>query len=143
MALLLAALAAVLIASQLPPQPPDVANCHLSHSFVLGEAPDHPGAIEIWACEPQTVVTLTQFSGPWSERERRFRNSMRVDLPQDHRVVGCKDEHWHYAGVVGATAEVKRAQPFLERAWQADLEKWRFRETKPGDVICNRDFGLD
>lgn len=143
MELLLAVLAIFAIASQIPPAPPDVADCRLSHSFVLGESRDHPGAVEIWACERNTVVTLTQFLGPWNERERKFRNYLAVQVPEEQRVVGCKNEQWFYTGVVGATTEVKLARPSLERAWKADLNRWKFEEAEPGAVVCNRDFGLD
>ena len=141
--LLVIVFAVIGIASQLPPAPPDVADCYLSHSFVLGESRDHPGAIEIWACERDTVVTLTQFLGPWNERQRKFRNYLTLQIPQDQRVVGCKNEEWIYPGVVAATSDVKLARPSLARAWKADLDTWKFEEAEPGDVVCNRDFGLD
>jgi hypothetical protein len=141
--LLVIALAVLGFASRLAPAPPDVADCRLSHSFVLGESREHPGAIEIWACQRDTVVTLTEFQGPWNERQRKFRNALTVEVPENERVVGCKNEDWFYTGVVGATAEVKRAKPALVRAWKANLENWKFEEAEPRAVVCNRDFGLD
>jgi hypothetical protein len=143
MEVVLVLLAILGIASQTPPAPPDVADCRLSHSFVLGDSRDHPGAIEIWSCERATIVSLTQFLGPWTRREPRFRSALTLEVPGGQRVVGCKNEAWFYTGVVAATADVKLARPTLARAWKADLERWRFEEAEPAGIVCNRDFGLD
>jgi hypothetical protein len=136
----IAALAAFGIQSSLPP---DVSACRLSHSFVLGEPWEHPGAIEIWACPSDTVVTLTQFLGPWNERERNFRGALKLEVPQDERIVGCKNYERIYDGVIASTPQVHSAQPLLSRAWKADLDKWTIDETDAAAVVCNRDFGLD
>lgn len=142
-ALLLAAIAALATLGVQASRPPDVSACRLSHGFVLGEPWEHPGAMEIWACPGETVVTLTQFLGPWTERERKFRRALKLEVPRDERIVGCKNGEGFYAGIIASTPQTRAAQPLLARAWKADLDKWTIDETDAASAVCNRDFGLD
>jgi hypothetical protein len=133
--------AVVAVISLKPPMPPDLSACRLDHAFVLGEFPN-PGAIEIWECAKNSVVTLTEF-GPIAERrERKFRSHFVAEVAGDEKIVGCKDIFWLYSGVVAVTSELGQAQPILSRAWRLDLDKWAFQEANAGGVVCNRDFGL-
>ena len=123
--------------------PPDLGECRLSHSFVVGEAPAHPGAIEIWDCRPRTIVTLTQFLGPAAERQRKLRAYFEAEVASGEKIVGCKNESWYYEGYVAVTSSPRSASPEISRAWKADLDKWRFEDTDTAYVFCNRDFGLE
>ena len=129
--------------SQLPLMPRDLGECRLSHSFVVGETPAHPGAIEIWDCRPGTVVTLTQFLGPANNRQRKLRAYFEAEVASGEKIVGCKNESWYYEGYVAVTSSPRSASPEISRAWKADLDKWRFEDTDTAYVFCNRDFGLE
>jgi hypothetical protein len=126
--------------SQSRPMLPDLAACRLSHAFVLGESWNHPGAIEIWECHRETVITLTQFHGPWDALQRQLRSHVTAEVAAEEKVVGCKNEVWLYSGVVAVASDIDGAHPIVSRAWKADLENWVFEETTAEEVVCNGDF---
>lgn len=126
------------------PRPlPDLAQCRLSHGFVLGPAWNHPGAIEIWDCPRQTVVTLTQFLGTRRDLNRRLSSHFAMEVGADEKLVGCRNEDWSYSGIVALTASADTPALAMSRAWRADLERWELVEIPLSDFVCNRGLPAD
>ena len=125
--------------AQSPPSqtPPDLSRCDLAHSYVLGETLDYPGAIEIWECQRNTVVTLTQFLGRWPVRTRQLRTHLITEVGPDEQVVGCRKDASYFSGVIAVTSHVDALRPTVVRAWKADLDNWAFEETAPASVVCH------
>jgi hypothetical protein len=141
--ILVLALVALLAACQsVPksgPEPPDLSRCDLAHSYVLGETFDYPGAIEIWECQRNTVVTLTQFLGRWPDRIRQLRTHLVTEAGPDEQVVGCRKDASYFSGIVAVTSHDDALRPTVVRAWKADLNNWAFEKTAPASVVCNHE----
>lgn len=117
--------------------PPDLNRCDLSHSFVLGDTFDYPAAIEIWACQRKSVVTLNQILGRWPDRIRQLRSHLTTEAGPDERVVGCRKDFAYFSGIVAVASHADPLHPTVVRAWKADLDNWTFEKTAPSAVVCN------
>ena len=131
---------AILIA-QLPPPPyapPDLAGCSMAHGFVIGEAPEFPGSVEIWKCPEQTLVTLNQMQGVFPDAKPVTRSHFSPEASPGEQLMGCRGHDENYDGTVAITVNAAGAKPQLRRAWKADIEKWQFVSTPTTNLICNR-----
>jgi hypothetical protein len=131
---------AAFIALMPPPPyaPPDLAGCSMAHGFVIGEAPEFPGSVEIWKCPGQTMVTLNQMQGVWPNSQPVTRSHFSPEAGPGERLMGCRGHDENFDGTVALTAGVSGAKPQLRRAWKADMNKWEFVSTSTTDLVCNR-----
>ena len=126
-----------------PYVPPDLGACSMAHGFVIGEAPPFPGTVEIWKCSGQTVVTLNQKQGMAPEDRPMTRSHFKPEAGPGERLMGCRGQDENYDGTVALVAGAGSADPQLQRAWKADMEKWVFVPVSPRGLICNRGLTVD
>ena len=139
----LAILVAVIVgfvATRPPPPyvPPDLSACKLAHGFVIGDAPPFPGAIEIYRCSGQTVVTLEQM-----QPEREIRTHFTPAAGRGEQLMGCRGHDENYDGIVALAASAGQPDQKIRRAWKADVEKWAFVSTPTTGIVCNRGLTVE
>ena len=121
-----------------PYAPPDLAQCSMAHGFVIGEAPEFPGSVEIWKCPTQTLVMLNQMQGLGDDRKPVTRSHFSPEAGPGEQLMGCRGRDENYDGTVALNANAGGGKPQLRRAWKADLEKWEFVSVTPVELVCNR-----
>jgi len=136
--IIIAIVAFIALMPPAPYAPPDLAGCSMAHGFVIGEAPEFPGTVEIWKCPDQTVVTLNQMQGVFPDAKPVTRSHFSPEAGPGEQLMGCRGNDENYDGTVAVTASAEGAKPQLRRAWKADIEKWEFVKTSPTGLICNR-----
>ena len=110
----------------------------MAHGFVIGEAPEFPGSVEIWKCPTQTLVMLNQMQGLGDDRKPVTRSHFSPEAGPGEQLMGCRGHDENYDGTIAITANMGSAKPQLRRAWKADIEKWEFVSTSATDLVCNR-----
>jgi hypothetical protein len=134
--------AVALVVALLPPAPyapPNLSDCSLAHGFVIGEAPDFRGSIEIWNCAGKTVVTLNQIRGlPPDTTGPLTRSHFSPETGPGEHLMGCRGSQENFDGTVAVTGGADDADPKVRRAWQADTEKWAFVPSLRTDLVCKR-----
>lgn len=139
MDVLIIAIAAFIVLLPPPPySPPDLSGCSMAHGFVIGEAPEFPGTVEIWKCSGQTVVTLNQMQGLAPDTRPVTRSHFSPETGPGEQLMGCRGHNENYDGTLAVTASAGGAKPPLRRAWKADIGKWAFVSIPPTDLVCNR-----
>ena len=139
MSLVIIAIAAFIALMPPPPYgPPNLAGCSMAHGFVIGEAPEFPGTVEIWKCDGKTIVALNQIQGLAPNAEPVTRSHFSPETGPGEQLMGCRGSDENYDGTIGVTTNVAGAKPQLQRAWKADIEKWTFVKTSPAGLVCNR-----
>lgn len=144
--MIIAIIVIAVIVAMMPPAPyipPDLARCSMAHGFVIGEAPDFSGSVEIWKCPSSTLVTLNQLQVEGAERRAVTRSHFSPVAGPGEQLRGCRGTDENFDGSVAFVTSSGSGKPRLQRAWKADLEKWQFVGIATDGLTCNRGLTVD
>ena len=105
------------------------------------QEPSEPHALVSFVreCDDTVTVRLSESVGhePNGQVVKIDHAELRLKLRSDQYIFGCRDASGRQTATVAVThREADWMEPFIFRAWKADLESWTFEEIFDGPAVC-------